>query len=159
MDYRINLTGFFEAKSWMLDKKLKKFLKSCKKGDLVMLIDDAIPNIAPLLTVFKNYNSSIPGEFIGKNPVYLCAPKVEYTGLKKIVTPRIKNPEGNQNIERRITYIPHRFYSEFEIIHALENEEGYNMKEFSLYEELIKKGSIKGISWNYQNHLLANIRS
>ena len=162
MDYTIRVSMFFKPKAWMVDKKIRNFLRKRKEGDLVLLIDDKVPNLAPLLTIFKEYDQKKAGEFIGENPVYLLAPTVEYNGLRKIITPRIKNPEEVQHRkeaqyrEGGINYVPERFYYGTNAVDALRNEEGHNMKEFRIYAELIEKDMIRKIAktdWDYYYNL------
>lgn len=157
MDYTIKLSVFFEPKAWMINQKIKSFLRKRKEGDLILLIDDKIPNLAPLLTTFKNYDKEQPGEFIGKNPIYLLAPSVEYDDLTKIVNARIKNPKEEGYRGKRINYVPDRLYYGADAVDALKNEEGHNMKEFRIYSELIENNMIRGIEWDYSRNLLEEI--
>ncbi len=157
-NYTIKLIDIFNPEIWMVDKNVKNFLRKREKGDLVLLIDDKVPNLAPLLTIFRGHDKKQPWEFIGENPVHLLAPRIEYDGLSKIITPRIKNLEEEiSNInERKIVYIPDRLYCGTEAVDALRNEEGPNMKEFRIYAELIEKDMMKKIAeldWDYSYNL------
>ena len=149
MDYTITVSVLFEPRGWMIGRKIKNFLRKRREGDLILLIDDKIPNLPLLLATFKNYDRKQPGEFIGENPIYLLAPSIEYDGLSKIVHSRIKSPKEEGCRKRRINYVPNRFYSGTDAVDALRKEEGYNMEEFRIYAEFIKKGKLTGLNFNY----------
>lgn len=148
MDYTIKVSIWFEPKQYLIKPKLVKFLKKSEETDLILLIDDGIPGVPLLLTLFKTYNSKKPGEFVGTDPVFLVAPNVQYHGMKKIITPKVSRAGKDLDEFGRIKYIPDLFYRNREAVNVLRNESAHNMNEFRIYADLLENEKLEGMIWD-----------